>query len=147
VYPKFSGFEEAKCKYAITFSDLPIIFMACPLKALTIFNFLERFPTDQVCQEALEHTRWPDGFVCPRCEHRSARTFPRNGRKISECRGCRHQTHPGVGTIFTDTKLLLRTWFIALYRITQSKTKVPRPTLSGWGSLAIWASASAPPGE
>jgi len=98
--------------------------MASPSKALTLFNFLERFPSDQACQEASERARWPDGFVCPRCTLRSARTFPRNGRKMFECRGCRHQTHPGVGTIFTDTKLPLRTWFIALYLLTQSKTNV-----------------------
>lgn len=90
----------------------------------TIQMFLNRFPTDQACQKALEQARWPDGFVCPRCEHHSARTFPRSGRTMFECRRCRHQTHPAVGTIFTDTKLPLRTWFFALYLLTQSKTNV-----------------------
>ena len=92
--------------------------------ALSIDDFLTRFPDDQACQDALERTRWPHGFVCPRCEHSSARTFPRSGRKVFECRRCLHQTHPGVGTIFTDTKLPLKTWFFALYLLTQSKTNV-----------------------
>jgi len=92
--------------------------------ALSIYDFLERFPNDQACQDALEQARWPHGFVCPRCEHHSARTFARNGRKMFECRGCRYQTHPGVGTIFTDTKLPLKIWFFALYLLTQSKTNV-----------------------
>jgi hypothetical protein len=95
-----------------------------------MFGFLERFSTEQACQEALERARWPDGFVCPRCTHRSARTFPRSGRKMFECRACRHQTHPGVGTIFTDTKLPLRKWFFALYLLTQSKTNVAGLELS-----------------
>jgi len=94
------------------------------MSSFTIQMFLERFSSEQACQDALKQSRWPDGFVCPRCAGGSARTFPRNGRIMFECRGCRHQTHPGVGTIFTDTKLPLKTWFFALYLLTQSKTNV-----------------------
>ena len=27
------------------------------------------FPTDADCLDYLEWLRWPDGFVCPGCEH------------------------------------------------------------------------------
>lgn len=58
----------------------------CSSSALSIFGFLERFPAELACQDALERARWLDGFVCPRCEHRSARAFRRKGRKMFECR-------------------------------------------------------------
>ena len=110
--------------HSVIYGASDMISGASSSSALTFFDFLDRFADEQSCQKALERARWPDGFVCPRCEHRSARTFPRNNRKMFECRGCRHQTHPAVGTIFTDTKLPLRTWFVALYLLTQSKTNV-----------------------
>ena len=93
-------------------------------KSLSLKQFLSKFATEEACQRELERIRWPDGFVCPRCEHSRYRCFPRGGRKMFECSQCGHQTHPGVGTIFTDTKLPLTTWFIAIYLLTQSKTNV-----------------------
>lgn len=93
-------------------------------RCLSHREFIERFATESDCQKALEQARWPNGFVCPACGQHSARTFRRNGRTLFECRACRHQTHPGVGTIFTDTKLPLTVWFLALYLLTQSKTNV-----------------------
>ncbi|EQD60156.1 ISXo5 transposase [mine drainage metagenome] len=41
-----------------------------------------------------------------------------------QCSACRHQTTLLSGTIFEATKLPLRTWFLALYLLTQSKTNV-----------------------
>lgn len=93
-------------------------------KSLSLKQFLSKFATEEACQQELERIRWRDGFACPRCEHGGHRCFSRGGRKMFECNQCGHQTHPGVGTIFTDTKLPLTTWFIAIYLLTQSKTNV-----------------------
>ncbi|EQD75827.1 ISXo5 transposase [mine drainage metagenome] len=41
-----------------------------------------------------------------------------------KCSACRHQTTLLSGTLFEATKLPLRTWFLALYLLTQSKTNV-----------------------
>ncbi|EQD55650.1 ISXo5 transposase transposase [mine drainage metagenome] len=41
-----------------------------------------------------------------------------------QCSACRHQTTLLSGTLFEATKLPLRTWFLALYLLTQSKTNV-----------------------
>jgi hypothetical protein len=32
-------------------------------------EFQSWFATDADCLDYLEWLRWPDGFVCPRCEH------------------------------------------------------------------------------
>ena len=93
-------------------------------RSISLKEFLIKFSTEQACQQELERIRWPDGYACPRCENRGHRCFLRGGRKMFECSQCGHQTHPGVGTIFTDTKLPLTTWFIAIYLLTQSKTNV-----------------------
>ena len=38
-----------------------------------------------------------------------------------QCTACRRQTSLTAGTIFAATKLALRSWFRALYHLTQSK--------------------------
>ena len=42
-------------------------------------------------------------------------------RDLFQCTACRRQTSPVAGTIFASTKLPLRTWFRAMYHLTQSK--------------------------
>jgi hypothetical protein len=42
-------------------------------------------------------------------------------RDLFQCTACRRQTLPIAGTIFALIKLPLRTWFPAIYHLTQSK--------------------------
>lgn len=42
-------------------------------------------------------------------------------RDLFQCSGCRRQTSPIAGTLFAGTKLPLRTWFRAIYHVTQTK--------------------------
>jgi hypothetical protein len=34
----------------------------------TLLELEQRFSTEQACREYLFDLRWPDGFLCPRCE-------------------------------------------------------------------------------
>ncbi|MGB8901581.1 MAG: hypothetical protein WCC90_21090 [Methylocella sp.] len=54
--------------------------------------------------------------VCGGREH-SHRQDPR----ALPMQACRRQTSPIAGTIFAASKLPLRTWFRAIYQLTQSK--------------------------
>ena len=38
--------------------------------ALSVLKFREVFPDDESCANHLAKQRWPDGFICPRCDHR-----------------------------------------------------------------------------
>jgi transposase-like protein len=55
----------------------------------TILELERRLATEDACREYLFRLRWPNGFVCPRCQGGSAWTASR-GRLV--CRSCRHQT-------------------------------------------------------
>jgi hypothetical protein len=44
---------------------------------LSMVEFVERFGTEAKCRRALERTRWPEGFVCPRCAGTQASRFVR----------------------------------------------------------------------
>jgi hypothetical protein len=38
-------------------------------KGLSVVNFLDKYGTEDKCEAVLEATRWPNGFICPRCGH------------------------------------------------------------------------------
>jgi transposase-like protein len=84
----------------------------------TILELERRFATEDACREYLYQLRWPNGFVCPRCEDSSAWPASR-GRLV--CQSCRHQTSVTAGTIFENTRKPLMLWFRAIWFVTSQK--------------------------
>ena len=88
-------------------------------KGLSEAGFDELYGTEDKCRDAVFGWRWPSGFECPVCgghKHSIIKT-----RALYQCTGCRRQTSLIAGTIFAATKAPLRTWFRAMYHLTQSK--------------------------
>lgn len=98
-------------------------------QGLSLPEFIERFGTEDQCAQAVKAGRWPNGFVCPRCNAAEHWVVGHGARKLFECRACRYQTSLTVGSLFEHTKLPLRTWFLAIYLLSQAKT--------GLSSLAL----------
>jgi len=88
-------------------------------KGLSEPEFERQYGTEAACRQALFRWRWPNGFECPACGER--RHSEVTSRRLFQCTMCRRQTSLIAGTIFAATKLPLRTWFRALYQLTQSK--------------------------
>ncbi len=38
-------------------------------ESLTLFEFQEKFPDNDSCQNFLAEMKWPDGFKCERCQN------------------------------------------------------------------------------
>lgn len=91
-------------------------------QGVSLSEFFERYGTEEQCAAALVDLRWPTGFRCPCCSSDSHYVVSHGARKLFQCRGCRHQTSLTAGTIMDSTKLPLRTWFLAIYLISQDKT-------------------------
>jgi len=92
------------------------------------------FPDDGACLDYLEWLRWPDGFVCPRCETPSGWRMD-DGRFW--CERCRRRISVTAGTIFHRTRTPLTVWFAAAWYMTSSKNGVSATTLHrllGFGS-------------
>lgn len=81
-------------------------------------DFDERFATDALCRQYLEQLRWPEGFVCPRCQQGKAW---RDGRGRQMCASCLYPVSATAGTIFQDTRKPLRLWFRAAWYVTGQK--------------------------
>lgn len=92
---------------------------------LSLNQFLAQYGTQEQCESALEVSRWPDGFICPKC-HSSRHSNYRRGRqvKVFQCSDCRTQTTLTEGTIFHSSKLPLTIWFQAMFFLTQNKNNV-----------------------
>ena len=97
-------------------------------KGLSLFDFLEKYSTDQQCSEALYQLRWPTGYVCPSCGNTTGCAL--KSRKLYQCHKCHHQTSLIAGTIFHGTKLPLKKWFLAIYLLTQRKNSISALQLS-----------------
>jgi hypothetical protein len=87
----------------------------------TLLDLERWFSTADACREYLFALRWPDGFVCPRCQGRQAWAMARG---LWVCRQCRHQASVTAGTIFQDTRLPLPLWFRAMWYVTSQKNGV-----------------------
>jgi len=98
-------------------------------KSLSEPAFQAAYGTEVQCLSALEELRWPDGFVCPRCEHAKGHRLATRPR-IHQCSACRHQASVTAGTVFHHTKLPLTIWFRGIYHLTQSKNGVSALELS-----------------
>ena len=91
---------------------------------LSMVEFMERFGDEEHCRTALQRARWPDGFVCPRCQGSGYSWLIREGRQYYQCSTCRKQTTLTSDTIFASTKLPLTRWFLAMHLLTQAKNNV-----------------------
>lgn len=91
---------------------------------LSLPAFLKRYGSEAQCEQALQQARWPDGFVCPRCQATAATQFVRSGHRYWQCATCRRQTSLRSGTLMEQSKLPIRTWLLAMYLLGQSKTNL-----------------------
>lgn len=103
-------------------------------------TFQSWFPDDAACIRFLEKLRWPEGFVCPRCQDREAwRT--KDGLWL--CRSCRRKTSVTAGTIFNRSRLPLTSWFAVAWLVTSQKNGVSAlgvKRVLGFGSYqTAWA--------
>lgn len=81
-----------------------------------IFEFQKRFSSEKACVKFLMDSRWPDGFVCPRCS--SEDFYWLENRNLLQCKVCRFQTSATSGTIMHRSRQPLRIWFWAAYLVT-----------------------------
>lgn len=94
---------------------------------IDFFKFQTQFASEQKCHDYLFQRRWPDGFVCPKCQ--GQRYSYLKSRWLYQCSECRYQCSVKVGTIFQKSKTPLQKWFWMIYLISQSKV--------GFSSLAL----------
>lgn len=92
--------------------------------SLSMFEYMERYGTEEKCEAAVAAMRWPEGFVCPKCQANRAWSFRRGRQAYRECCACGYQCSLIAGTIFEASKLPLSRWFMAMQLLSQAKNNV-----------------------
>jgi hypothetical protein len=83
-------------------------------KNMSIFDFRQRFGSNDVCRDYLLNERWAKGFRCPNCGGKDFCII--TTRDIYECK-CGHQVSSTAGTIMHRSHTPLTKWFLAIYLI------------------------------
>lgn len=96
---------------------------------MNVIDVTTEFATDDQCWNYLEKMRWPNGVCCISCGSLNVSRITRESKtknkrtRLYQCLEpqCKHQFSPTAGTIFHDTHLPLRTWFLAIALIVDAK--------------------------
>jgi transposase-like protein len=94
----------------------------------SLFDLLAAFPDEQSCINHIRDLRWADGEFCPHCG--GMRIYHFSDRKSFKCADCRQRFSIKVGTIFEDSKLPLRKWFMAIWLISNHTKGIASTTLA-----------------
>lgn len=93
----------------------------------SLFSLVSYFNTEKKCIQALRAQRWGKEVACPICG--SVHVYERKDGRF-RCADCHHTFSVTSGTIFENTKLSLRKWFMAMYLISSHKKGISSHQLS-----------------
>jgi transposase-like protein len=94
----------------------------------SLFELTTAFPDEQSCIDHLREIRWNDSEFCPHCG--GGKIYHFSDRKTFKCGDCGQRFSIKVGTIFEDTKLPLRKWFMAIWMIINHPNGIASTTLA-----------------
>jgi len=100
---------------------------------MNLLEFQKNFGTEEQCLAYLEQTRWSKGRFCPHCK--SEKTYKFADGLLFKCGECKKQFTVKVGTIFSDSKIPLFKWFLAIYLATSLKKGISSMQLSRYISV------------
>ena len=113
--------------------------LSYPASPVTFRDFHRMFPDDEACIDYLARWRWPEGFVCPRCD--GSRAVRLRTRPLWQCSSCRRQTSVTAGTVLHRTKLPLTTWLYALWLMARRKVSISALQFARETGIASYKSA------
>lgn len=91
-------------------------------KKRSLLEFQKTFSNDEACIDHLKEMRWPNGFICPKCQYTEAWYI--RSRRIFDCKQCRTKTSITAGTIFHKTRTPLVKWYWFIYQMAMNKVGV-----------------------
>ena len=86
----------------------------------SLIALMEAFPDEAACIRHLEKLRWPKGIICPCCGS-SRKIYKISRDHIYKCSDCDSQFSVRKGTIFEESRLPLRKWFMAVWLVTSNR--------------------------
>ena len=88
----------------------------------TLQQAIRYFSNEQTCIDTVAALRWPDGPVCPACEHKEH--YYLKTQRRWKCKECYKQFTVKLGTIFEDSPIPLDKWLTALWMLVNCKNGI-----------------------
>lgn len=98
------------------------------LQFKNLYELQEYFKDENTCWDYLEKLRWRGNVVCPFCNDSEHYHFKNS--HTYKCKSCKKKFNAKIGTIFENSKIPLRKWFIAIYIATSHKKGISSLQLS-----------------
>lgn len=104
----------------------------------TMLEFNKRFNTEHSCQEYLYKMRWPEGFVCPHCQHREYWMMKRRQSQQYRWKRCRSWISATAGTMLHKLRIAMvrpgRDRLVGPVQVDETYIGGPRPGRRGRGA-------------
>ncbi len=97
--------------------------MGMKTKSPALRQFLDQFPTEELCLDHLMRQRFGIQHECGSCA-RLAKFYRVKARRSYACEWCGYQVFPTAGTPFDRTRTPLRDWFFVMFMFTSSRNGV-----------------------
>ncbi len=88
----------------------------------TIKDFNKQFPNDNACLENMFLSRY-EGKTCPFC-NKQTNFYKLTNRKAYCCQNCGDSIYPLANTIFHKSETSLKSWYYAIFLMSQSRNGV-----------------------
>jgi transposase-like protein len=88
-----------------------------PVKILSIYEFMQKFPDEQAAIAYLAGILWQNGVTCPFCGGKNV-SERKSRQKYQHCNACRRDFTIRTNTIFARSHIPLDKWLYAMYRMT-----------------------------
>lgn len=85
----------------------------------SIVDLMDFFNDERACEKHLQEILWRNTEYCPHCG--TIKIYHLKGGRRFRCSGCKKDFSIKTGTIFHDSKIPLRKWFLAIYLLTTHK--------------------------
>lgn len=96
---------------------------------MNLLTIAQTFATEDQALDYLIQSRWPDGVRCLACGHDKVYPIATRGKtgrpvRLFECSECGQHFSATTGTLFHDSHLPLRKWFMAMALMCEAKKGV-----------------------
>jgi transposase-like protein len=92
----------------------------------TQIEAIRYFEDIDICTEFMAMVRWPEGVVCPHCNHNECKFMKVGKRRLWQCNNkeCRKQFTIKTGSVMEDSPIGLDKWLPAIWMIVNAKNGV-----------------------
>ncbi|MFL6726824.1 MAG: IS1595 family transposase [Sphingomicrobium sp.] len=92
---------------------------------VSLFEFFQRFPSEEAARLYFESNRWAGEVSCPHCGSVSVAEVKNHKPMPYRCRDCRQHFSVRTGTVLAESRLPLQKWLLAIYMMTTARKGIP----------------------